>query len=59
MSSYIIAISDLDDALITQGFEASKILLKMWLFFNMDSTILELIGMLVFSIKYGILMIFR
>jgi len=59
MSNQIIVISNLDDALITQGFEASETLLKMWLFFNMDSTTLKLMGILVFSIKYGISMIFR
>ena len=57
--SYMIVISDLSDILITWGFEASRILLKIWLFFNINLTILELMGMLVFSIKYGISMIFR
>ena len=57
--SYMIVISDLSDILITWDFEASRILLKIWLFFNINLTILELMGMLVFSIKYGISMIFR
>ena len=59
MSSQMIAISDLSNILITQGFKVSEILLKTWLFFNMDLTILELMDMLVFSIKYRISMIFR
>jgi len=40
MSSQIIIIFDLGNILITQGFEESKTLLKMWLFFNMDLTTL-------------------
>jgi len=57
--SYIIVISNLGDVLITQGFEVSKMLLKMWLLFKMDLTTLELMNVLVFSIKYRISMIFR
>ena len=59
MSSQTIAIFNLDNALITWGFEVSNILLKMWLFFKIVLTILESIDMLVFSIEYRISIIFK
>ena len=48
MSSQTIAISNLDNTLITWGFEVSETLLNMWLFFRIISIILELIGIFIF-----------
>ena len=59
MSSQTIVISNLGDILIAQGFEVSNTLLKMWLFFKMVSTTLELISMLLFFIKYRMPIIFK
>ena len=58
ISSHMIAIFKLGNTLITQGFEVREILLKIWLFFKMDLIMLALMEMLVFSIRYGIPIIF-
>ena len=41
--------SDSSDTLMMCGFEATMILLKIWLFLMIDSTILVKMGVLVFS----------
>ena len=51
--------SDFWKTLIIQGFEANVILLKMWFFLIMSSTISNVIEVLVFSPKYGISMILK
>ena len=51
MSTQTIAILDLGEALITQGFNKSNILLKIWLDLMTISTKSEVIRMLVFSKK--------
>jgi len=55
----MIDISDLGETLIILGLEAKIILLKMWFSLIIVLTTLVIIGVLVFSIKYGILMILR
>ena len=49
ISSQIITMSDSSDTLMMCGFEATMILLKIWLFLMIDSTILVKMGVLVFS----------
>ena len=56
MSTHMIAISDLDNALITHSFDTSNKLLKMWLDLITKS---DEIGMLVFLMKKDILIIFK
>ena len=51
MSSQIIAMSDFGDTLMIYGFEATTMLLKIWLLLMMDLTTSVKIGVLVFSNK--------
>jgi len=55
----MIAISDFRDSLMACGLNARRILLKIYVDLMMDSTILELISISVFSKMYRILMILR
>ena len=51
MSSRMIAMSDLEDILITLGQEVIKMLLKMWLFFKIVSTTSKVREMFIFSMR--------
>ena len=51
ISNQMIAISDLDDTLITWSFKATVMLLKMWLLLMIVSTTSDEIEVLVFSKK--------
>ena len=51
--------SDLGDTLIMQDFDAKVILLKIWFFYIISWTTSKVIGVLVNSPKYKILMILR
>ena len=51
MSNQMIAMSNLDNTLMIQSFEATIILLKMWLLLMIDSTTSDEIGVLVFSTR--------
>jgi len=51
MSTHIIAISDFSDTLIILSLEAKDMLLKKYVFFKIVSITLELIDVLVFSIR--------
>ena len=53
------AMSDFEDTLITLGLEAIVILLNIWLFLMIVSTMSAVKGVLVFLKKYGIPMILR
>jgi len=55
----MIAIPDFRDSLMACGLNARRILLKIYVDLMMDSTILELISISVFSKMYRILMILR
>ena len=55
----MITISDFSNALITHGLDTRVTLLKICVNLMMDSTILELICVLVFSTMYRIPMILR
>jgi len=51
MSSQMMAMSDLDNILITLGQDAIEMLLKIWLFFKIISTTSEVKGVVMFSMK--------
>jgi len=53
------AISDLEEAFITFGFDMSVRSLKMWLALFIASMLSDLIGVLVSFMKYKIPMIFK
>ena len=55
----MIVISNLGDTLMTLGLKTIVTLLKMWLFLMIVLIISAIIGVLVFSSKYGISMILR
>ena len=55
----MIAISDFKDSLMTCGLNARRTSLKIYIDLIMDSTILELICISIFSKIYRILMILR
>ena len=57
--SYIMAMSDFGDILINLGLKAMVILLNIWLFLMIVSTMSAVKGVLVFLRKYGISMILR
>ena len=59
MSSQIMIISDLGDNLMILDLDTIAILLKMWLFLIIVSTMSEDNSMFIFSIKYGSPMILR
>ena len=59
MSIQMTAMLDLEDILMTYGWEAKITLLKMWVVSMTFLIMLEVRRRLVFSIKYGILKIFR
>ena len=59
ISNYIITISNLGNTLIILSFKTTVILLKMWLFLIIVSTTSAEIGVLVFSKRYGISIIFK
>ena len=59
MFTHIIFISDLDNTLMTLGLKVRTISLKIYMNLIIDSIAFKLIGTLVFSIKYVILMIFK
>jgi len=59
MSTYIITISTLGNALITHGLEVRVTLLNICMFLIIALTILELTSVLVFSIRYEIPIIFK
>ena len=49
----MMAMSNLEDILITLGHEVIEILLKMWLFFKIVSTISEVRKVFMFPMRYG------